>query len=103
MKLSEINGKKALETLADLIDPLAAILADGTIRDAINAKEPMLSIAKTMLKKWPDEIITILALLDGEDPTQYEVNLLTLPRKLYEVINDKDVQMLFFSLEQTEE
>ena len=103
MKLSEIKGRKALETLADMIDPMARILADGTVRDAVNAKEPVLSIAKTVLKKWPDEVITILALTDGEDPAHYEVDLLTLPKKLFEVINDKEIQKLFFSLEQTEE
>jgi hypothetical protein len=103
MKLSEIKGKKALETTAELIDPLAHILADGTIQDAVKAKMPKLEIVKLMLKRWPDDVITILALLDGEDPATYEVNMLTLPMKVYELINDPDIHTLFFSLEQTEE
>lgn len=103
MKLSEIKGKKALEALADLIDPIAIIASDKDFLEARSAGKPMLEIAKMMLKAHPDEIITILAILDGEDPANYEVNMLTLPIKLYEVINDKEIQTLFFSLDQTEE
>lgn len=103
MKLSEIKGKKALETTAELIEPLAHILADGTISEAVKAQKPVLSIVKMLLKGWPDDVITILALLDGADPATYEVNMLTLPVKLLEVLNDPEVQTLFFSLGQTEE
>lgn len=102
MKLSEIKGKQALAVTADMIEPLANILADGTIRDAVNAKEPVLSIVKKLLKGWPDDVMTILALLDGADSKNYEVNMLTLPVKLLEVLNDPEVQALFFSLDQTE-
>lgn len=103
MKLSEIKGKKAIETTAALIEPLAAILADGSIKAAVDAKEPALAIVKKLLLGWPNEVITILALLDGADPKTYEVNLLTLPVKLMEVLNDPEVQTLFFSLGPTEE
>lgn len=102
MKLSEIKGKKAIETTAELIEPLAHILADGTISEAVKAQKPVLSIVKMLLKGWPDEVIAILALLDGADPETYEVNMLTLPVKLLEVLNDQDIQTLFFSLDQTE-
>lgn len=103
MKLSDIKGKKALETLADLIEPLATIASDKAFQEARNAKKPMLKIAEMVLRSHPDEIITILALLDGADPANYEVTLLTLPAKLMEAINDPEVKTLFFSLEQTEE
>lgn len=103
MKLSEIKGKKALETTAELIEPLAHILADGTISEAVKAQKPVLHIVKLLLKGWPDDVITILALLDGADPATYEVNMLTLPVKLLEILNDPEVQTLFFSLGQTEE
>lgn len=103
MKLSEIKGAKALETLADLIDPLAKIANDEEFRNAWSAKKPALEIAKIALKRFPEEIMTILALLDGADPDKYECSLLSLPAKLFEVINDPEIQTLFFSLGQTEE
>lgn len=103
MKLSEIKGTKAIETTAELIEPLATIFADGTIKAAVDANEPAIVIVKKLLKRWPKEIMTILALLDGENPKTYEVNMLTLPMKLLEVLNDPEVQTLFFSLGQTEE
>ncbi len=102
MKLSEIKGKKAISTLAALMEPLEKIISDGEIKAAIERKDTIPAIAKKLLENRPDEVITVLALLDGEDPKSYEVNLLTLPKKLMEVINDPDVVTLFFSESQTE-
>jgi hypothetical protein len=56
-----------------------------------------------MMENCPDEVIEIIARLDCADPATYEVNLLTLPMKLYEIINDPEVVQLFFSSDQTEE
>jgi hypothetical protein len=103
MKLSEIKGKKALETLADLMEPIAKILENGEIKKSVENNETAIKIAQRLLKGWPDEIITILALLDGEKPETYEVNLLALPVKVLELINDPEIQTLFFSQDQTEE
>lgn len=97
MKLSEIKGKDAIRTLALLMEPVAKIASDEDLRDARKAKLPLLLIAKKILEKYPDEIIEILALLDGADPATYEVNLLMLPAKLLEVLNDPEVDALFFS------
>lgn len=103
MKLSEIKGKKAIEMIADLMEPIAKILENGEIKKAVDNNEPVIKIVQRLLKGWPDEVITILALLDGEKPETYEVNLLTLPVKVLELINDPEIQTLFFSQDQTEE
>jgi hypothetical protein len=103
MKLSEIKGKKALEMIADLMEPIAKILENGEIKKAVDNNEPVIKIVQRLLKGWPDEVITILALLDGKRPETYEVNLLTLPTKVLELINDPEIQTLFFSQDQTEE
>lgn len=97
MKLSEIKGKDAIKTLANLMEPVAKIAGDAKLQAAVKAKKPMPLIAKELLENWPDEVIEILALLDGADPETYEVNLLTLPMKLLEVLNDPEINTLFFS------
>jgi hypothetical protein len=97
MKLSEIKGKDAIRTLANLMEPVAKIAGDAKLQESVKAKKPKPLIAKELLETWPDEVIEILALLDGADPKTYEVNLLTLPMKLLEVLNDPEINALFFS------
>ena len=100
MKLSEIKGEGALDVLADIIDPVAKICADTEIQKAVKANLPRLAIVKKLLKTHKREIIDIMAYLDGEDPEKYEVNLLTLPVKLLEILNDPDIAILFTSQSQ---
>lgn len=93
MKLSEIKGDRALDVLADIMEPLARILTDEEITK--NNGEPKLLLAKKILKGHKKEVIEILAILDGEKPETYEVNLLTLPVKLVEILNDPEIGNLF--------
>lgn len=95
MKLSDIKGEKAIETLAELIEPLTAILADEDVKKAVDEKKPRPKIVSIALKRHPREVITCLALLDGSDPETYEVNLVTLPAKILELLNDDLVTGLF--------
>lgn len=99
MKLSEIKGEQALEVLADLMEPVAEICSDEEITNLLNEDVQVLKIAQKMLKNHKKAVITILAVLDGKDPENYEVNILTLPVKLFEVLNDKRLQQLFKSAE----
>ena len=97
MKLSEIKGKEAIETLANLMEPVSKIAADEEIQNAVQSKQPVPIIVKKLLQGHPDEVIEALALLDGADPKTYEPSLLTLPMKLLEILNDEEIQALFFS------
>lgn len=97
MKLSEIKGKEAIETLANLMEPVSKIAADEEIQNAVQSKQPVPIIVKKLLQGHPDEVIEVLALLDGADPKTYEPSLLSLPMKLLEVLNDEEIQTLFFS------
>lgn len=97
MKLSEYKGEQALDMLADLIEPAAAIMADKEISNAVKANLPKIKIVKTAIKNHKPEVIEIMAILDGEDPKDYaeKVTLFTLPAKLLEILNDPDLMSLF--------
>lgn len=97
MKLSEIKGKEAIETLANLMEPVSKIASDKDVQDAVQSKQPVPIIVKKLLQGHPDEVIEVLALLDGADPKTYEPSLLSLPMKLLEILNDEEIQALFFS------
>lgn len=95
MKLSEIKGEKALDAMADLLEPLALIFADPEIQRSVKNDEPKMILVKKILKSHKKEAIQIMAILDGETPETYEISLLKIPLKLLEIINDPEVQSLF--------
>lgn len=100
MKLSEIRGEAAIDALADILEPVSEILADTEFRDAVRAKKPHIELVKMALKKHKKQVIEILAVLDSEDPKTYSPSILTLPIKLLEVFNDKELIDLFTSQDQ---
>lgn len=99
MKLSEYKGEKALDMLADLMEPAAVIMADKEITRMARAGMPTIKVVKAAIKGHTKEVIQILATLDGEEPKEYaeKVNLFTLPAKLLEILNDPDFMSLFTS------
>jgi len=105
MKLSEIKGEKALDVLADIIEPVANIMADGKVEKIYNSNQPRIKLVQHILKHNKKDVITILAILDGENPKTYaeKVTVTTLPMKLLELINDQDLIAVFRSQGQTAE
>jgi hypothetical protein len=94
MKLSDYKNEDAVEVIADIIEPLSVIFTDEEIK---NEKNRMKAIAKA-LKKYKKEVIQILARIDGVSVDKYECNALTLPIKVLEVMNEKEVQGFLESL-----
>lgn len=112
MKLSEYRGDDALEVLAELLEPAVEILADADIAAAWRDKNPnktrgqkQLKAVSIAIKKHKEAVIAILAALDHETPDEYreKINVVTLPKKLLEVLNDKDLRNFFTSQEQTKD
>jgi hypothetical protein len=97
VKLSEIKGERALDVLADLIEPASEIMTDKMITTCAKNGEKMKAI-KFAIKNHKRAVIEILAALDGvEDVDSYKVGVLTLPAKLLEILNDSEVMSLFTS------
>jgi len=94
MKLSEIKGERALEVIADLMDPVTEIISDAAFKDAVKNGTKGDAI-KYLLKNHQRNVITILALIQGEDPATYEPSLVSLPLLLMDLLNDPDVSSLF--------
>ena len=105
MKLSEYKGEKALDMLADLIEPATSIMADKEIARMAKAQMPAIKIVKLAIKNHKREVLEIMAILDGEDPKDYaeKINLFTLPARLLEILNDPDFMSLFTSQGKTTE
>lgn len=102
MRLSDIKDDQALDTLADIIEPVAAILADEKVKEIFRS-QPKLKLATYIIKNHKKEVVEIMARLDGEEPENYSFNILTLPLKLMELLNDPALVDLFTSQGQKSE
>lgn len=102
MKLSEIKGEAALDLLADIIEPATEIMADSNMKKLIEEKDKG-KIIKALIKDHKKSIIEILATIDGIPVDKYEINVFTLPIKLLELLNDKELMSFFTSQELMED
>lgn len=108
-KLSEIRGEDAIEVLAQIVEPAAEIMSDKEIVSAARG-EKRIRLVSLMLKTHKTEVLQIMAALDGvdyEDEVAYKQyvdsqNLLSLPKALLDIVNDKDLMDLFTSQGQDE-
>ena len=94
MRISEIKGEAVIDVIADIIEPVANIATDTELQElfekqTVENKEEARTVAIERLKKHVPQIIknhkrdviTILAIVNGEDVEDYEQTL-TL-RKLF--------------------
>lgn len=94
MKLSEIKNEEALDVLAEIIEPASTIISDEEVK-RIFKTEPKLKLVSYICKQYKKEIIEIMARLDGAEPENYSFNLITLPKKVLELLNDEELKDLF--------
>jgi len=90
MKLSEIKGVDAIDAIADMLDPITAIMADDEIRKlmSMTPRPSTLTIATKIMKRKKKEILEILAVMHGENPETFNPSLLELPIMLVNLINE---------------
>lgn len=103
MKLSEIKGEKALDAVADLIEPVAEIMCDKEISDIRKQKDGgKVKAISLAIKKHKSAVMSILATLNDQTVEEYakECNVLSLPKQLLDIINDPAMFDLFSSQNQ---
>lgn len=102
MKLSDYRGEDALDILAELIEPATEIISDVEIKKIAEEKDRP-KLIKHIIKNHKSSLIEVLSILERKNPSEYakEINVLTLPTKLLELLNDKELMELFSSAEQT--
>ena len=93
-KLSEIKGEDAMDILADLIEPLAEFAQDKTFVEMIRSGERIKAVSYA-IKTHKKAVLTVMALLEDENPDEYEPPLLRLPVMLLELFNDPELIALF--------
>ena len=93
MKLSEYKGEAALGILADLIEPAGEIMSDKEIGEVF--KKNRFKAIGLAIKNHKKAVMQILAIMDGVPVEEYKCNVLTLPVKILELLNDPALIQLF--------
>ena len=96
-QLSDFKNEEALDLLVDLIDPAADIFSDKKIVDIIRGEGSKIEAVKVAIKEHKAAVMQIMAALDGVPVEEYSCNVFTLPIKLLEILNDKELISFFTS------
>lgn len=116
MKLSDVKGERALDVIADIIDPIANIASDKEAMEMFSRKklpegktvqeyalERVKRSAPKLLKNHKSDIIQILAAINGVDAEEYGKNLTVfqLVQDTADLLSDEAV-ITFFTSAQSE-
>ena len=96
MRLSEVKGEKALDVLAEIIEPISEIMADKEVTKVLRKGQRSKAIS-VALRNHKKAVIKVLAALDGKEVEDYECNILSLPKQILDIVNDPAVLELFTS------
>ena len=94
-KLSEYKGEEALDLLVEILEPSAEMMADQRVMNMLMSNGRRMEGIKLLIKEHKGAVIQIMAALDGVPVDQYEYSFLTLPLRLVEVLNDKELLSFF--------
>lgn len=112
MKLSDIQGERVFDVIADIIDPIANIAEDDAaaelfkrekLPEGVTPKKFLLDRARKavpkLLKAHKGDLVTILSAIEGVSPEAYAgvLNFAKLLRDMTELLTDEAFTELFIS------
>ena len=107
MKLSDIKGERAIEVIADLIEPITNIATDKECADLfsvkpvkdedkkVTARKHLVKKVPTLLKSHKRDVIKIIATLDGKSVD--DMNVFSIAAALIGFVQDEALIELFTS------
>lgn len=102
MKLTEIKNERALDVLADIIEPASEILQDEKIMRVFSGKKfNRMETVRYLLKNHQVSIIKILAAMSGTPYEEYEFNIISGIAQVMDLLNDEALLSFFQQLGQT--
>lgn len=99
MRLSDFKDERAIDVLADLLEPASAIISNpevakvaGKVDDGLKGK---MIFAKAMLKNSKDAVLEILAILNDTPVDEYHCNAATIIKDLLDILSDEELLTVF--------
>ena len=102
MRLSDFENEKALDLLANIIEPATEIMSDEGIAKKYRSGQPKLLIVKDILRNHKKQAMEIIAAMHGVDVEHLKVNPISLAKDILEILNDPELQAVFTLQSQTE-
>lgn len=107
MKLSEIKGDRALEVIADIMEPISNLISDPEVKKIFqnNKKEPISKKLPDIIKGHKSDIYKMLATLEGVSVEEYKkaTTVVKVLKDFTDMLMDESVQELFISAKPVEE
>ena len=95
MKLREMTNEQAMNTVANLIDPVCEIASRELL--IMLSRKDFRGAVKKLLREHQGAVIAILAELDGVPVEKYRFNPIVVFTKALAILDDPDVVQLFTS------
>ena len=95
-RLSEYRDEEALDLMADLLEPFVKIFGDEEFAKQYRAGKTLQAV-KVAIKGHKKDVKEILAIMEGVPLEEYHCDILTLPMRLLEILNDEKLQQVFTS------
>ena len=102
-KLTEFKDEQALDVLSEILDSAISLMADKEFQRALigdrerNIKPNRVEAIKVCLKDHKKELVQIMAVLNETPVEEFHYNILTLPKMVLEIFNDKELVDFFKS------
>ncbi|NCE63739.1 hypothetical protein D1159_03880 [Pseudoflavonifractor sp. 524-17] len=95
MRLSDFRDKKGIEVVAKLLVPIGNIAADKEMANAQKSSKHMGEFASLLLQRHAQDVMTMLATLNDQDPADYHCTAATVLVDVFTMISDPELMMLF--------
>ena len=93
MRLSDFKDEKALEVIADLIDPIAEIVSSPENKAA--SKQTPLKFVQAVMRNTPKSVMHMMAILNDEKPENYHCTSASVLKNALEMFTAPDIMALF--------
>lgn len=93
MRLSDFKDEKAIEVVADLLEPIANVVTNE--KNAEAKDKGVLQFASAMLKNSAADVKSILAILDDKDPAEYHCTAASVLGDVVNMLSDPELMQLF--------
>ena len=107
MKLSQIKGDRAYDIFTEVIEPIGNIMMDEEARNMLSdmKDKKATKILPKIMKSHKNDLIKILAILDGVSINEYKesLTLSKLTNDFVDLLTDEESQKLFTNAEPEKE
>ena len=101
-RLSDYKNEEALDLLVEILEPATEMMSDKDVISKLYNKDQRMEGVKQMISAHKGAVMHILAALDGVPVDQYECSFFTLPTRLIEILNDKELLGFFMAQQMTD-